>query len=65
MREIGTRAALFLGSLPFVVGILYIVLIEIDAGEMISDAAGGTMLIALGFAMAFGFWVLLRGAKDL
>ena len=29
------------------------------------DPAGVTMLIALGFAMGFGMFVILRGARDL
>jgi hypothetical protein len=60
----GVKEALFLGAIPVVIGILYWVLPNIFNVDVI-DAAGATMLIALGLAMGFGFLVILRGARDL
>jgi len=60
----GTREALVLGAIPIIVGILYWALPNIFDVHVI-DAAGATMLIALGLAMGFGFLVILRGARDL
>jgi Flp pilus assembly protein TadB len=56
---------MILGAMPILVGGAYLVLQETNGTEANADRAGVTMLIALGFAMAFGFLVLLRGAKDL
>ncbi len=60
----GIRQALFLGAIPVVIGILYWVLPNVFDVDVI-DAAGATMLIALGLAMGFGFLVILRGARDI
>jgi hypothetical protein len=60
----GIRQALFLGAIPVVIGILYWVLPYVFDVDVI-DAAGATMLIALGLAMGFGFLVILRGARDI
>ncbi len=60
----GIRQALFLGAIPVVIGILYWVLPNVVDVDVI-DAAGATMLIALGLAMGFGFLVILRGARDI
>ncbi len=60
----GIKGALFLGAIPIVIGILYWALPNIFNVDVI-DAAGATLLIALGLAMGFGFLVILRGARDL
>ena len=60
----GIKEALFLGAIPVVIGILYWVLPYVFDVDVI-DAAGATMLIALGLAMGFGFLVILHGARDL
>jgi hypothetical protein len=60
----GTRAALLLGAIPIVIGIIYYVGAEALGGYGV-DAGGATLLIALGMAMAFGMLVILRGARDL
>jgi hypothetical protein len=60
----GIKEALLLGAIPVVIGILYWVLPNIFDVDFI-DAAGATMLIALGLAMGFGMLVILRGARDL
>jgi len=59
-----TRQAFVLGLIPIVIGIIYWAVPYIT-GDPIVDAAGATMLIALGLAMGFGFLVILRGARDL
>ena len=61
----GTRQALILGAIPIVVGILYWTLQQASGNALVIDAAGATMLIALGLAMGFGMLVILRGARDL
>jgi hypothetical protein len=61
----GIRAAVVLGLIPIVVGIAYWVLDTYLGSELTIDAAGATMLIALGLAMGFGTFVLVRGATDL
>lgn len=69
----GTRIAIIIGVIPVIVGLIYLGL-QIAFGEhdwvsgLISgtmDPAGVVMLVALGLAMAFGFAVILRGARDL
>ncbi len=60
----GVRPALALGAIPLVIGIIYWALPNLYGGDYI-DAAGATMLIALGLAMGFGMLVILRGARDL
>lgn len=60
----GIREAIFLGAIPLVIGLLYWILPNVFDVEYI-DAAGATMLIALGLAMGFGMLVILRGARDL
>jgi hypothetical protein len=60
----GIKQAIFLGAIPIVIGIIYWVLPNVMDVDVI-DAAGATMLIALGLAMGFGMLVILRGARDL
>ena len=60
----GIKEAVFLGAIPIVIGIIYWVLPNVFDIDVI-DAAGATMLIALGLAMGFGMLVILRGARDL
>jgi len=60
----GIKQAVFMGAIPIVIGIIYWVLPNIFDVDFI-DAAGATMLIALGLAMGFGMLVILRGARDL
>ena len=59
-----TRAALLLGGIPILIGIIYYVGAEALGGIGV-DAGGTTLLIALGMAMGFGMLVILRGARDL
>lgn len=59
------RALLVLGGIPVVVGIVYWTLQQARGSLETTDAAGALMLVALGAAMAFGFMVILRGARDL
>jgi hypothetical protein len=61
----GIKQALFLGAIPVVIGIIYLLLPGISAAAVQVDAAGATMLVALGLAMGFGMLVILRGARDL
>jgi len=61
----GIRQALIMGALPIVVGVVYWVLQQTRGTEAVIDAAGATMLIALGLAMGFGMLVILRGARDI
>jgi Flp pilus assembly protein TadB len=58
------RAALVLGAMPVIVGLVYWAAPTIFDVDYV-DAAGATMLIALGLAMGFGMLVILRGARDL
>jgi hypothetical protein len=60
----GIKEAVFLGAIPIVIGIIYWVLPNFFDVDVI-DAAGATMLIALGLAMGFGMLVILRGARDI
>ena len=57
------RNALILGLIFIVVGGVYWFLN--DTAVMHLDAAGATMLILLGVAMAFVFTILLRGSREL
>jgi len=61
----GVRAAVIMGLIPILVGTAYLIFNESFGTELTIDMAGVTMLIALGLAMAFGFLVILKGAKDL
>jgi hypothetical protein len=61
----GTRAALVLGAIPVTIGVVYLVLQEVNGTAANVDGAGVTMLIALGLAIGFGMLVILRGARDL
>ena len=60
----GTRQALALGAIPIVVGLIYYFGAE-TLGTYGVDAGGTTLLIALGMAMGYGMFVILRGARDL
>ncbi len=61
----GIRESLILGAIPILIGLLYLVLQEIRGTSASIDPAGVTMLLALGLAMGFGMFVILRGARDL
>ena len=65
MSDKGVRAAVIMGLIPILVGTAYLIFNESFGTELTIDMAGVTMLIALGLAMAFGFLVILKGAKDL
>jgi hypothetical protein len=56
------RNALILGLIFIVVGVAYWYVNHDNLGL---DLAGATMLVILGFAMAFVFAVLLRGSREL
>jgi drug/metabolite transporter (DMT)-like permease len=56
------RAAIFLGIIFIVVGVVY--LIGQGNGQWM-DRSGATLLIVLGAAMAFTFAILLRGSREL
>ncbi|MEA2676159.1 MAG: hypothetical protein QOJ81_300 [Chloroflexota bacterium] len=56
------RNALILGLVFIVVGVGYFFLNGHTVGL---DMAGATMLVVLGFAMAFVFGILLRGSREL
>ncbi len=56
------RAALILAGVFVLAGLAYWFLNKDTVGF---DPAGAVMLVALGAAMGFGFWVLLRGSADL
>ena len=60
-----TVQALILGTIPVTVGVIYLVLQEVNGTAATTAAAGVTMLIALGLAIGFGMLVILRGARDL
>jgi len=61
----GTKSALVLGAVPVTVGVVYLILQEVNGTAATVDGAGVTMLIALGLAIGFGMLVILRGARDL
>ena len=65
MRMSGWRAAIVLGLIPIAVGTAYWLLNYSGGTGRTVDAAGATMLVALGLAMGFGTLVLVRGARDL
>ena len=57
------RPAIVLAFGFIFVGVLYYILnhtVKLDA-----DPAGATMLVFAGIAMGFGFYVLLRGSREL
>lgn len=64
-------ALLILGGIPALVGAIYFVLntnrgtpaTAVSSGTV--DYTGALLLVCLGAAMAFGFFVILRGARDL
>jgi hypothetical protein len=56
------RAALVLGAIFAIVGIIYLL---VQGSGTTADRSGAAMLIVLGIAMAFGFTVLLRGSREL
>ena len=56
------RNALILGLIFIVVGVIYFFGNRLTVGL---DMAGATMLVVLGFAMAFVFAILLRGSREL
>ena len=56
------RNALILGLIFIAVGVGYYILNHPTLGL---DVAGATMLVILGFAMAFVFAILLRGSREL
>ena len=60
-----TRAALLIGAIPIIVGIVYFALQELNGEPAVIDPGGALLLICLGIAMGFGFLVILRGARDL
>jgi hypothetical protein len=60
----GARMAFILAIIPIAIGLVYWALPNLFQVNAI-DAAGATMLVALGLAMGFGFFVILRGARDL
>jgi uncharacterized membrane protein len=60
----GMRLPLIMLIIPVVVGLIYWVGQQF-APEAVTDLAGFVMLLALGAAMAFGFFVIFRGAEDL
>ena len=61
----GIKQAVILGAIPITVAIAYLIFQEAAGDEAIIDAAGVTMLFALGLAVSFGMLVILRGARDL
>ena len=56
------RAAWIIGLLFAVPGVLYLVL---NRGTNGADLGGPAMLMVLGVAMTFGFWILLKNSDDL
>jgi hypothetical protein len=56
------RNAIILGVGFVAVGVLYLYL---QGDGLWLDRAGATMLILLGIAMAFTFFILLRGSRGL
>ena len=61
----GTRFSIILGAVPVIAGLGYWILNAYFGDGKSQDAAGAAMLVALGLAMGFGSFVLLRGATDL
>ena len=60
-----TVAALIIGVMPVIVGVLYFVLQELSGDQAVIDPGGALLLVCLGLSMGFGFLVILRGARDL
>jgi Flp pilus assembly protein TadB len=60
-----TRAAVVIGVIPVVVGVLYFALQAMSGDDTVIDPGGALLLVCLGLAMGFGFLVILRGARDL
>ena len=60
-----TRAALLIGAIPIIVGIIYFVTQQMFGDEAVIDPGGALLLVCLGLSMGFGFLVILRGARDL
>jgi len=56
------RAAIVIGVIFAAAGLVYLVL---NRGTTGADLGGPAMLMALGVAMSFGFWVLLKNSDDL
>ncbi len=56
------RSGLIIGAIFAVVGVAYLLLQ--GNGEWM-DRTGATLLIVLGGALAFGFGIVLKAAKDL
>jgi hypothetical protein len=56
------RNALILGLVFIAVGVGYYI---VNNNTLGLDLAGATMLVVLGFAMAFVFTILLRGSREL
>jgi hypothetical protein len=56
------RSAIVIGAIFAIVGVAYLLLQ--GNGEWM-DRTGATLLIVLGGAMAFGFGLILKGARDL
>ncbi len=59
------RAALLLGAIPIIVGLIYFAAQHLLGSEAVIDPAGVLLLVALGVSMGFGMLVILRGARDL
>lgn len=57
-----TGLAIAIGAMFTVGGLIYA---ASGWGTSGKDAAGATMLIVLGIAMAFAFGIILRGTRDL
>ena len=58
-------AILALGAIPIVIGLIYLGLQWASHNDLVVDPAGIVLLIMLGISMAFGMFVILRGARDL
>ena len=61
----GIKQAVVLGAIPIIIGIIYFALQQLSGNDLVSDAGGALLLVALGMAMGFGMLVILRGARDL
>ena len=58
-------AIVALGAIPVVIGLIYLGLQWASDNDLVVDPAGIVLLIMLGISMAFGMFVILRGARDL
>ena len=56
------RSALIIGAIFATVGVIYYF---VQGNGLYLDRVGSSLLIILGAAMAFGFTVLFKGARDL